>query len=239
MQLQRVRILTVFLVSIVTAPVYVLVGAQAWSRGVSWVVACIVVGLLASIWNARHAWRALAAPQRWRPSPTITAFLALFVTALVLTGYADGVGVIWCLCAPPLALLVHGTRVGGLVTAGMFVVLVVGLCSTATIDERMLAAPLRLRIGIAYVVIAASCLAASGASDWFHRKLGEASEELESLRAMLTMCAHCKRVRVDDSWSSIESFLDREQKLRFSHGVCEHCMQRHYPEMQRDGCGES
>lgn len=231
MQLQRVRIVTTLLTSVITPPVYALVAYQACSRGVYWVAGCAAVGLALSLRTAWAARRALRAPAEWRPPRAITAFLVLFISAVVLTGYGGGYGAAWALCAPPLALLVHGTCVGSAITIGMFGVLVVGLTNPSMVSSEIVAEPFRLRIGIAYVVIAAACIASSGATDWFSRRLGEAHEEIHSLRALLTMCAHCKRVRVDGEWDTIERYLDREQQLRLSHGVCDLCAKEHYAEI--------
>lgn len=233
MRIQQTRIRTTFIASLVTPPVYAAVAWQAWQRDVAWVAICCVIGLilsLATAWTTRNA----AATTRQRPPYLITAFLVAFLTALVWTGYGGGYGAAWLLCAPPMALLILGTRLGTAVTAAMFAVLVTGLTDHAMVSEATVNAPFRVRLVLAYVVIAATCLAYSAATDWYGRRLSEASAEIESLRALLTMCAHCKRVRVEGEWRTIESFLDREQKLRFSHGICTYCADEHYPELRDD-----
>ncbi|MEZ6036033.1 MAG: hypothetical protein R3F29_01045 [Planctomycetota bacterium] len=231
MRLQQTRIRTAFVVSLLTPPVYALVAWQAWQRGVAWVSIGCSVGLALSIGTA---WRTRDASAPGRPPYGITAFLVVFLGALVCTGYGGGYGAAWLLCTPPLALLILGTRVGAAVTAVMFAILLIGLGNHDMVSEQTVNEPFRLRLAAAYLVIAATCLAYSAATDWYGRKLDEASAEIESLRALLTMCAHCKRVRVEGEWRTIESFLDREQKLRFSHGICTHCADEHYPELRAD-----
>ena len=214
MRLQQTRIRTTFVVSLVTPPVYAAIAWQAWSRGVAWVAAGCLIGLALSL---ATAWRARRATAEWRPPRVITAFLVVFLGALVFTGYADGVGAAWLVCAPPLALLILGTRVGTIVTAAMFAILAIGFTDASMVTTRTASADFRLRLAIAYVIIAATCVAYSVATDWYGRRLREANQEIESLRALLTMCAHCKRVRVESEWSTIERFLDREKQLRFQH----------------------
>jgi hypothetical protein len=46
-----------------------------------------------------------------------------------------------------------------------------------------------------------------------------------------TMCMHCKGVRDDGgAWQRIEAFLATTAAMKFSHGICPHCVFVHHPE---------
>ena len=52
------------------------------------------------------------------------------------------------------------------------------------------------------------------------------------LRGLLPICAHCKRIRFDEGrWESIEQYVERNSEALFSHGMCQDCLQVHYPDI--------
>lgn len=54
--------------------------------------------------------------------------------------------------------------------------------------------------------------------------------ELYALREIIPICSVCKKVRTDDAyWEQVESYLLRQNGIRFSHGICPDCMKKHYP----------
>jgi hypothetical protein len=58
-------------------------------------------------------------------------------------------------------------------------------------------------------------------------------EDLALLFAMadvLPICVGCRKVRNDDLWLQIESYLDTHLNLKLSHGICPECASRLYPE---------
>jgi len=62
-------------------------------------------------------------------------------------------------------------------------------------------------------------------------ELEEAQREVRTLRGLLPICMHCKRIRNDnDSWERIESYLESRSEVAFSHGLCSECLDAHYPE---------
>jgi len=57
-------------------------------------------------------------------------------------------------------------------------------------------------------------------------------ENLPLLFAMtdvLPICMGCKKVRDDDLWLQIESYLDSHLDVKLSHGLCPECAERIYP----------
>lgn len=55
--------------------------------------------------------------------------------------------------------------------------------------------------------------------------------ELLSLRKLLPVCAHCKRIRDDEKyWQDIDTYLAEHMDMNFSHGVCPDCFKQYYSE---------
>jgi len=55
--------------------------------------------------------------------------------------------------------------------------------------------------------------------------------ELLQLRSLLPICAWCKKIRNDDNyWLSIEEYFGAHHDIDFSHGMCEDCYRKMYPE---------
>lgn len=61
-------------------------------------------------------------------------------------------------------------------------------------------------------------------------ELRTALDEIRTLRGILPICAHCKKIRDDaGSWDQLERYLSRHTDVEFSHGICPDCLERHYP----------
>lgn len=55
--------------------------------------------------------------------------------------------------------------------------------------------------------------------------------ELVNLRSVVSLCAHCSRVRSGQgAWQRMESFLKDRLDLDCSHSICEECLDRYFPE---------
>jgi len=55
--------------------------------------------------------------------------------------------------------------------------------------------------------------------------------ELRSLRGIIPICGHCKRVRTElGDWQQIEQYVRDHSEADFSHGICPVCLKAHYPE---------
>ncbi|MFO0585466.1 MAG: hypothetical protein U0229_24555 [Anaeromyxobacter sp.] len=54
------------------------------------------------------------------------------------------------------------------------------------------------------------------------------------LSGLLPVCAGCRRVRSDAGyWQQIESYVSAHTDATFTHGLCEDCLHRHYPDEAR------
>ncbi len=57
------------------------------------------------------------------------------------------------------------------------------------------------------------------------------TQKIQVLEGMLAVCAHCKRIRVDDKWVPIEAYVTGHSCATFSHSFCPECLRLHYGEI--------
>lgn len=63
------------------------------------------------------------------------------------------------------------------------------------------------------------------------KQLGEALDQVRTLSALLPVCMHCKKIRNDQGyWQQIETYISEHTDTQFTHGICEDCMKKYYPE---------
>ncbi len=61
--------------------------------------------------------------------------------------------------------------------------------------------------------------------------LQKALEEVKTLTGVIPICAHCKEIRDDEgSWNQLEQYISEHSTAQFSHGICEKCLKKYYPE---------
>jgi len=59
--------------------------------------------------------------------------------------------------------------------------------------------------------------------------------ELLTLRELLPVCAHCKKIRDDQEyWHEIDAYFAEHMEMNFSHGVCPDCMKKFFEEFDRE-----
>jgi len=54
---------------------------------------------------------------------------------------------------------------------------------------------------------------------------------IKHLEGFTVICAACKRVHVDNQWTTIERWIGEQSEVVFSHGLCTECRHRLYPEL--------
>lgn len=65
--------------------------------------------------------------------------------------------------------------------------------------------------------------------DITERKL--AIEKIKVLSGIVPICSYCKQVRNDKGyWSQLEGYIETHSDAQFSHGICDSCLEKHYPE---------
>ena len=54
---------------------------------------------------------------------------------------------------------------------------------------------------------------------------------IKMLSGMLTICAHCKKIRSGDGyWEQLEMYIRKHSEAEFTHGICPDCAKELYPE---------
>jgi PAS domain S-box-containing protein len=68
--------------------------------------------------------------------------------------------------------------------------------------------------------------------------LQAALAEVKTLRGLLPICSHCKKIRDDTGyWHQLEIYIEGHSDVRFSHGICDTCAKSYYsgrPKKHRD-----
>ena len=55
--------------------------------------------------------------------------------------------------------------------------------------------------------------------------------ELIQLRTLLPICMHCKKIRNDEGyWKDVAEYFKTQLDVDFSHGLCNDCLVKHYPD---------
>lgn len=55
--------------------------------------------------------------------------------------------------------------------------------------------------------------------------------ELKTLRGLLPICSHCKKIRDDKGfWNDVDRYFGTHSHLTFTHGICPTCMDKLYKE---------
>jgi hypothetical protein len=61
-------------------------------------------------------------------------------------------------------------------------------------------------------------------------KLQKALDEIKTLRGIIPICSHCKKIRDDEGlWKQLEVYIKAHSEADFSHGICPACLKKYYP----------
>lgn len=61
--------------------------------------------------------------------------------------------------------------------------------------------------------------------------LKRAEKENIILRGIVPICSHCNNIRDDEGkWDKLEMYIERRSEAKFSHSICENCLEIHYPD---------
>lgn len=59
--------------------------------------------------------------------------------------------------------------------------------------------------------------------------LQHALDNIKTLRGLLPICSHCKKIRDDQGqWHTVETYVKDRTEADFSHGICPDCLNKHY-----------
>ncbi|MGB3494220.1 MAG: GAF domain-containing protein [Elainellaceae cyanobacterium] len=66
-------------------------------------------------------------------------------------------------------------------------------------------------------------------------QLADALDKIELIEGLVPICSYCKGIRDDEGyWSTVEKFIQHySSDVEFSHGVCDRCMQQHFPDVAK------
>lgn len=63
------------------------------------------------------------------------------------------------------------------------------------------------------------------------RELKEAMGQVKTLKGLIPICSHCKKIRDDSGyWGQIDTYIQNHSDATFSHGICDDCLKKYYPE---------
>ncbi len=68
------------------------------------------------------------------------------------------------------------------------------------------------------------------------RDLEAAAEHVKELQGMIPICMHCKRIRNEGQlWEKVETYIENRSGAKFSHALCQECLDAHYPPEEDSG----
>jgi DNA-binding response OmpR family regulator len=60
------------------------------------------------------------------------------------------------------------------------------------------------------------------------RELETTRAQVEQLQDLLPICSYCRQIRDDENyWQSLEKYLSRKSNIKFTHGFCPKCYEKH------------
>ena len=72
------------------------------------------------------------------------------------------------------------------------------------------------------------------ANEELERLVAERTDEIKTLRGVLPICAHCKKIRDDrGAWNQLEAYISAHSEVLFSHGICAECRDKYFPGTRR------
>jgi hypothetical protein len=62
-------------------------------------------------------------------------------------------------------------------------------------------------------------------------QLQEALDNIKTLRGLIPICSHCKKIRDDEGyWQDVAVYVRDHSEAEFSHSICNDCMKKLYPD---------
>ncbi len=62
--------------------------------------------------------------------------------------------------------------------------------------------------------------------------LQKALGEVKTLNGLLPICSYCKKIRDDKGyWNQIDAYIQDHSEAEFSHGICQECAKKYYPDL--------
>lgn len=94
-----------------------------------------------------------------------------------------------------------------------------------------IARPVSNRELLSRVKLMVRLIRAERKNDTYISELERAIEQIKVLSGIIPICMHCKQIRDDKGyWNQLEAFISKHSNAQFSHGICDVCLDKHYPE---------
>ena len=69
--------------------------------------------------------------------------------------------------------------------------------------------------------------------------LQDALEDIKTLRGIVPICAHCKKIRDDKGyWNQVEIYVHEHSEAEFSHSICPDCLRELYESLPNEPVGK-
>ncbi|MCB1646974.1 MAG: hypothetical protein KDI36_16050 [Pseudomonadales bacterium] len=225
---QRIQYRTFYFTSFLGASMMLYLALMAWGNQDYFALLGNVIGVALLLTTGLQANK--ETPPPWTAWP-FALYLTAYLTVLCFVGYHKGEALIWLMVVPPVALLILGTRLGLLISTYVFLLLCYSLFYSGQIPDQFMIMEYKIRLCFVYMLVTTLCYAYSYVSDVSEQALQAAAARIENLEQLLPMCAHCKNVRTENGWHSIESYLQQASETTVSHGICPNCLTEHFSDV--------
>jgi hypothetical protein len=73
-------------------------------------------------------------------------------------------------------------------------------------------------------ILIAAFLLISGLISYIHQQ----RNKIKILQGFIPICSFCKKIRTEDKWVQMESYITHNSEATFTHGLCPECARKHY-----------
>jgi len=163
--------------------------------------------------------------------------LVLLLLAFELSiGGGNGYAFVWFYCLPITIFCLFGKKEGP-----FWVLLSLAICLFVFFFqpiEQFYSLQVSLRFIVTYSIVALLSYGLETSRHNYYSRLHDekislekALAEIKSLRGILPLCCHCKKIRDDKGfWEQVDVYLHKYSQADISHGVCPDCIKEYYQE---------
>lgn len=230
-QRKRIFLAVCILISVPATTIYGLIdGFQGRS-----VEAAVILGIGALLtlvlFLLRHLHNMIYA---YRFSAVLVFFTLIYEMSI---GGGEGYAFLWFYFYPITLFFIFGRKEGLLWVLGSMII--IALLLFTRLSQFNYGVDLSVRFFITYLIVTVISYALESSRSYYYRALLHEKESLEvallnvkTLKGLLPLCAHCKKVRDDQGyWNKLEAYLKKHSEAEFSHGICPECATKYYPDL--------
>lgn len=146
---------------------------------------------------------------------------------------------LWLIVIPMVVFYLFGTREGLTWMAVIVIPSAVLILFPDTFNSYIYSTHFRIALFIAIILSLILSYFLESLRAYFSSRLEKQNMELQKalsdikkLSGLLPICCHCKKIRDDNGyWNQIESYIHEHSEAEFTHGICQECAKRYYPDM--------